>query len=270
MNAPTAAASLRGLLDQRRIDPAGALVFAALLHLAGNGDGARFWWEFAAGAGDATAAFCLGLLHEGRAEFRTARHWRRQNLALVRGDREGRGPRRRIVRALFRRGAPRILSDDVRHDLIARCHQGDKPALPPAVEAVVHGLGVEGDDCDFGEVPRPDASLISLNHRPARRRWSARGTVQRTWAAFVIRRRARASPTRRLTAVRVWVRPPGPGRGAARIRGGPCRSGSGQVRGPVTPPCGDRTAARRPRPGRGAPGRPLRPAVRRRDGSGRR
>ncbi|WP_445399054.1 hypothetical protein ACSMX9_00765 [Streptomyces sp. LE64] len=144
-----------------------------------------------------------GLLHEGRAEFRTARHWRRQNLALGRGDREGRGPRRRIVRALFRRGAPRILSDDVRHDLIARCHQGDKPALPAAVEAVVHGLGVDGDDGDFGEVPRPDASLISLNHRPAPRRWSARGTVRRAWATFVIRRRTRASPTRRPTAVRV-------------------------------------------------------------------
>ncbi|MER5494528.1 hypothetical protein [Streptomyces sp. NPDC002490] len=69
----------------------------------------------------------------------------------------------------------------------------------------MHGLGVDGDgdDCDFGEVPHPDASLISLNHRPARRRWSARGTVRRTWAAFVIRRRTRASPTRRLTAVRI-------------------------------------------------------------------
>ncbi|GAA1141660.1 hypothetical protein [Streptomyces javensis] len=51
----------------RRTDAAGALAFGCLIYLAGNEDGARFWWRFAAGAEDSTAAYCLfleGLLRE--------------------------------------------------------------------------------------------------------------------------------------------------------------------------------------------------------------
>ncbi|MGW7604533.1 hypothetical protein [Streptomyces antimycoticus] len=51
----------------RRTDAAGALAFGCLIYLAGNKDGARFWWRFAAGAEDSTAAYCLfleGLLRE--------------------------------------------------------------------------------------------------------------------------------------------------------------------------------------------------------------
>ncbi|MFD7552479.1 glycoprotein [Streptomyces sp. NPDC059816] len=196
VNAPSAAASMRLLLDQQRIDPSSALPFAALLYLVGYTDGARFWWEFAAGGGDATAAFCLSLFHEARAEFRTARHWRRENLALGRGERRDRGPRRRAVRALLRGRAPRILPDDIRHDLVARCHQGDRPVLPPAVEAIVHALSVESDDGDFGEIPRPDNSLTSLAHEPARYRWSLREAARRTWSTIVIRHRTRTSKNR--------------------------------------------------------------------------
>lgn len=39
----------------------GALVFACLLQLGGYVRNARFWWSFAAGAGDTTAAYCLFL-----------------------------------------------------------------------------------------------------------------------------------------------------------------------------------------------------------------
>jgi hypothetical protein len=39
----------------------GALVFACLLQLCGKVKYARFWWHFAAGAGSATAAYCLFL-----------------------------------------------------------------------------------------------------------------------------------------------------------------------------------------------------------------
>lgn len=53
----------------------GALHFACLLSLADACDGAQWWWQYAAGAGNATAAYCLHLFHLGRGEMRDADHW---------------------------------------------------------------------------------------------------------------------------------------------------------------------------------------------------
>lgn len=79
LNAPEAAGALTRLVAHDRIDPEGAVVFAALLHLTGHRDAAQFWWQFAAGGGNRTAAFCLFLAHQQRAEFRDAAHWRDQS-----------------------------------------------------------------------------------------------------------------------------------------------------------------------------------------------
>ncbi|GAA2973100.1 hypothetical protein [Streptomyces enissocaesilis] len=52
---------------QLRMDPVAARAFACLLFTNGHADGARFWWRFAAGADDTTAAYCLfleGLLRD--------------------------------------------------------------------------------------------------------------------------------------------------------------------------------------------------------------
>ena len=56
----------------------GALHFACLLSLADFPDGAQWWWQFAAGAGNATAAYCLHLFHVSRGELRDADHWAHQ------------------------------------------------------------------------------------------------------------------------------------------------------------------------------------------------
>lgn len=69
---------MEDLDDLVRLDPEGALVFACLLHLARRSEAARFWWQFAAGAGSATAAHCLFLHHLQHSELRDARHWRAQ------------------------------------------------------------------------------------------------------------------------------------------------------------------------------------------------
>jgi hypothetical protein len=71
------AVAAMGLLvdDPRRIEPDGALAFACLLYLADREDAARFWWQFAAGADSATAAFCLYLHHLQHSELRDAQHW---------------------------------------------------------------------------------------------------------------------------------------------------------------------------------------------------
>ncbi|MCX5127837.1 hypothetical protein OG898_34380 [Streptomyces sp. NBC_00193] len=62
-------------------DLPGAVVFGCLLHLAGLREGARFWWQFAAGSGrsrTAHAAYCLFLDHSRRGEHHDARVWARE------------------------------------------------------------------------------------------------------------------------------------------------------------------------------------------------
>ncbi|MFJ1796840.1 hypothetical protein [Kitasatospora griseola] len=80
INKATAPAHLDGLVNSRDIDPAGGLVFAALLYLSGHPRHAQFWFEFAAGSGDITAAFSLYLHHAAVGELREAEHWLRQTV----------------------------------------------------------------------------------------------------------------------------------------------------------------------------------------------
>ncbi|MEO3978010.1 hypothetical protein [Streptomyces sp. CAU 1734] len=64
------------------LDPGGALAFACLLILADQQAGAQFWLQFAAGAGNSSAAVCLYLLHLSRGDLRDAEHWARQTAVL--------------------------------------------------------------------------------------------------------------------------------------------------------------------------------------------
>ncbi|MFI9205505.1 hypothetical protein [Streptomyces sp. NPDC053048] len=75
LHAPRADRDLERFVQAHCADRTGALVFACLLHLAGHGDGARFWWQFAAGAGDSTAEYCLFLDHSRRGEYHDAGIW---------------------------------------------------------------------------------------------------------------------------------------------------------------------------------------------------
>jgi hypothetical protein len=80
---PTAERDLADFIDDHFAHEAGARTFGCLLHLYGDADGARFWWQFAAGAGDDAAEYCLFLDHSQCGEFHDAEHWGRQ-LALHR------------------------------------------------------------------------------------------------------------------------------------------------------------------------------------------
>lgn len=152
VNAPEAAASLMRLVDDdEAIAPGGALVFGCLLHLARYREAAQFWWQFAAGAGCRTAAFCLCLHHRRHSEFRDAEYWRAQSAKL--GRRAGLSPRRRP-----QTGRP-LLPERVRHGLLSACRGGGHPSLPHALEAVIHRLPVAVDDEDFGEIPQPAPDL---------------------------------------------------------------------------------------------------------------
>jgi hypothetical protein len=66
-------------------EPDGARVLACILHLAGREDSARFWWQFAAGAEDGLARFCLFLHHLALGELQEANWWHDQVPSSGRG-----------------------------------------------------------------------------------------------------------------------------------------------------------------------------------------
>lgn len=69
---------LQTFLARRLLEPEGALVLGCVLSLAEREDSARFWWQFAAGAGDKGAACCLYLHHTAHGESHEAELWYRQ------------------------------------------------------------------------------------------------------------------------------------------------------------------------------------------------
>ncbi|MFK0254055.1 hypothetical protein [Streptomyces sp. NPDC090445] len=67
-----------GFLTQALPQPSGARVLGCILLLTDAEDSARFWWQYAAGAGDSIATHCLYLHHLALGENRQAVWWRRQ------------------------------------------------------------------------------------------------------------------------------------------------------------------------------------------------
>lgn len=137
MCAPKAEAQLESFITGDHTDLAGATVFGCLLHLAGLREGARFWWQFAAGSGSARtapAAYCLFLDHSRRGEHHDARHWARE-----------------LGRRGFRPGGRRDLRE------VRLCAQA----------AVLRYLD-QLDDPDLGPVPlpRPGLSTVLSAFRP--------------------------------------------------------------------------------------------------------
>ncbi|WP_331772946.1 hypothetical protein OG948_56875 (plasmid) [Embleya sp. NBC_00888] len=141
---PHAVHRLSRLVNDRRIEPRGALVFACLLHITGREEGSGFRWCFAAGAGSHTAAYRLYLDHRTRGEIRDAHHW------LARSHHLARTPA--AVDPHDARDLP-LLPEDARAAILEQCRRGDLPRLPHALEAVVHRLRVEDDDEDYGDSP---------------------------------------------------------------------------------------------------------------------
>ncbi|ATL81804.1 hypothetical protein SMALA_1570 [Streptomyces malaysiensis subsp. malaysiensis] len=75
MARPDALTQLRDFLTRRILEPPGSRVLGCVLQLAGHEDHAQFWWQFAAGAGDPAAAYCLYLHHMALGEDGQAHAW---------------------------------------------------------------------------------------------------------------------------------------------------------------------------------------------------
>jgi len=117
-------------------DLEGTLHFACLLSLAGCHDGAQFWWQFSAGAGNAVAAQCLHLHHLSRGEVRDAEFWEQQAITLV-------GPP--VPRAACVR-RPATASREAR--------------LPKQLHDAVRRLKVDTvEEFGMGRIPQPDPHL---------------------------------------------------------------------------------------------------------------
>ncbi|MFJ6574186.1 hypothetical protein ACIQNU_43025 [Streptomyces sp. NPDC091292] len=75
---PDALHQMASFVGHRVLDPDGAVILGCVLQLAARDDNARFWWQFAAGAGEMSAACCLYLHHLSLGETPEADWWRDQ------------------------------------------------------------------------------------------------------------------------------------------------------------------------------------------------
>ncbi|MFE9812313.1 DUF6207 family protein [Streptomyces sp. NPDC005227] len=74
----SAPAQITDFITEQLPEPRGAWILGCLLQLADAEDGARFWWQYAAGAGDTAASYCLYLHHRAIGDSRAAAFWHDQ------------------------------------------------------------------------------------------------------------------------------------------------------------------------------------------------
>lgn len=70
--------SLQDFVTEHLPEPPGARVLGCVLQLADAEDSARSWWQYAAGAGDDLASYCLYLQHLVLGDAEAAAWWREQ------------------------------------------------------------------------------------------------------------------------------------------------------------------------------------------------
>ncbi|MEU5161212.1 hypothetical protein AB0G74_16620 [Streptomyces sp. NPDC020875] len=132
-------------------DPGGALAFACLLVLAGIEEGAQFWWQFAAGAGNPSAAVCLYLLHLRRGDIKDAEFWVRQSAALDNEPCQYRPVTHQLLKPNYL-----LVNVTIRMDVAIPEHSAAIPEK--AVRDAIQSLDV-GQIDGLGPVPQPSPRL---------------------------------------------------------------------------------------------------------------
>jgi hypothetical protein len=145
--------SLRDFVTEHLPEPPGARVLGCILQLADAEDSARSWWQYAAGAGDDIASYCLYLQHLVLGDAEAAAWWREQTKIGTR-------PAPEFLMAVPDPGIPTAY-DASFPTLLRALTRLDRPATPRTelVDAVMHyvpgavALGYV-DNPDF-ELPLP-------------------------------------------------------------------------------------------------------------------
>ncbi|WP_344022486.1 IclR family transcriptional regulator domain-containing protein [Streptomyces luteireticuli] len=167
LRSPDAADGLGRLAAHGPVDEAGVLVLACLLYLLGEHEGARFWWQLAAGAGCDRAVYCLFLDHAREGAYDDAELWARRLApsGASPGDLFGEQPPAPAATAL----PPDLLGHLAPHDhedLGAVPVPGD--GLPAAVRELTRGPSAPGRPWPALPLDSPGApspwSALPLRH----------------------------------------------------------------------------------------------------------
>ncbi|WP_055495225.1 hypothetical protein [Streptomyces sp. TP-A0356] len=159
--AHTTATSLGGFVTEHLPEPPGARILGCILQLADADDSARTWWQYAAGAGDDLASYCLYLHHLKLGDRKTAAWWGKQTCIDTRPSPQDQTPLPGV--SDFDASVPTVLR------VLARLDEGDTPPRTEVVDAVMHyvpsavAIGYL-DNPEFEmPLPRPDfAEHISI------------------------------------------------------------------------------------------------------------
>ncbi|WP_101257299.1 hypothetical protein [Streptomyces barkulensis] len=154
---PDAMNELHDFLEQSFPQPRAAAVLGSILYLAGAADSAQFWWQYAAGAGDPRAAYCLYLHHQALGEEGQAHWWYTQADLTV-------APMRQVLTEVERTVALRALRT-------LKEHQGLPEPLAAVLAYVPAAVGYLDNDVDL-PLPDPDfvdriETLLGLAPTPA-------------------------------------------------------------------------------------------------------
>ncbi|MFF4256335.1 hypothetical protein ACFY1L_34545 [Streptomyces sp. NPDC001663] len=134
-----ALADLELFLARARLpEPPGARVLGCMLQLSQREESARFWWQYAAGAGDPAASYCLYLHHRALGEDEPADWWHAQHAQHTSAEDE----------------------DEITTTLrVLRALKPDNSPVPDPVNAVLHyvpaAIAYVDDDLDL-PLPDPD------------------------------------------------------------------------------------------------------------------
>lgn len=136
----TALNELQVFFAQALPEPSGARVLGCMLQLSDREESARFWWQYAAGAGDPAATYCLALHHRALGEHGEADWWHTQTDAVT----------------------THLSEDDLDPATalrILRALKVDTPAVPDTITAVLDyvpaAVAYVDDDLDL-PLPDPD------------------------------------------------------------------------------------------------------------------
>ncbi|MDX2696782.1 hypothetical protein, partial [Streptomyces ipomoeae] len=166
-----ALASLKRFVAPALPEPPAARVLGCILQLTEQEDSARFWWQYAAGAGDSAATYCLYLHHMAHGEEPEAEWWHTQAAAGAVGDRgrSAAGPQDlaatlRVLRGLKETGEPALA-------LAARAAQVGAVLnyVPAAVSYVDDDLDLPLPDADFADRITSLTASPPTEARPQRR-----------------------------------------------------------------------------------------------------